>query len=244
MKIKIYTFVFNRPDLLEYQIKSIKKYLIGDIDINVVYDSRDENQFEEFKSVCDQYSVNFYSHRSDPGKSASFYNGNSIDWAYNEIITKDENSIICFLDHDIFFIDEVDFNKRLSDSDIISTVQNRGKIKYLWPGFTAFKLFSIMDKNFNFLPINVGGSMLDSGGGTYTLFNDKNLKIVDTGVAYPDEYNDINITSPNANNGYPFELHLEGKLLHFRNASSWHNGYNVTDTTKTDILKQILLNFI
>ncbi len=244
MKIKIYTFVFNRPDLLEYQIKSIKKYLIGDIDINIVYDSRDENQYDEFKSVCDKYSVNFYSHRSDPGKTAGFYNGNSIDWAYNEIIEKDEDSIICFLDHDIFFIDEVDFNKELFDFDIISTVQNRGKIKYLWPGFTAFKLFSIKDRDFSFLPTNVGGFMLDSGGCTHTLFDNKNLKIVDTGVEYPEEYDEISLLSSEVNNGYPFELHLNRKLLHFRNASSWHNGYNVTDENKTNTLQKILTTFI
>jgi hypothetical protein len=72
MKTKIFTFVFNRPDILDYQIKSIKNFFVGDFDISVVYDTRDNQYYEQFKKICEDNSVNFYHHTSQPGGSQVF----------------------------------------------------------------------------------------------------------------------------------------------------------------------------
>ena len=46
MKTKIFSFAFNRPDILQYQITSLRKFIIGDYDINIVYDTRDNQYYE------------------------------------------------------------------------------------------------------------------------------------------------------------------------------------------------------
>ena len=46
MKIKIFTFAFNRPDILQYQIDSFKKYIEDDFEFHVVYDTRDNEHLE------------------------------------------------------------------------------------------------------------------------------------------------------------------------------------------------------
>ena len=54
MKTQIFTFVFNRPDILKQQIESFRINLKDDYEFNVVYDTRDNKFLEEFKSICDE----------------------------------------------------------------------------------------------------------------------------------------------------------------------------------------------
>ena len=53
MKVKIFTMAFNRPDLLQQQIDSLNKNLEDDdYQLQVVYDTRDNQYLEEFTSIC------------------------------------------------------------------------------------------------------------------------------------------------------------------------------------------------
>lgn len=245
MKTKIFTFVFNRPDILEYQIKSIKKFFIDDYDINVVYDTRDNQYFDQFKEICKTNSVNFYNHISEPGQSPSYYNAQSIQWACeNLIFNNDENFIAMFLDHDMFLIDDLNLNVEMSIYDVLGLLQTRENIKYIWPGLCAFKKSSVKNIKFDFYPQTVDGQILDAGGGTYKLLSNKNIKFLNTGVEYPEEYKGINLKDKSIIGDYGYELHLKQKFLHFRNACNWHNSYLPEDEKKTEILKKILSDFL
>ena len=85
--------------------------------------------------------------------------------------------------------------------------------------------------------------MLDTGGGTYKLLR-AGLKFRDTGYDYPDEYNGIDLKDPELTGGYGFELHLNQKFLHFRNACSWHNGFKDDSQKKTEVLFKMLSDLI
>lgn len=245
MKVKIFTFVFNRPDLLVKQIECLKKFLIGDFDINVVYDTRDNQYFDQFKEICKNNYVHFYNNISEPGQSPSYYNAQSIQWACDNLIfNNNENFITMLLDHDMFLIDNLNLNDEMSIYDVVGCLQTRKNIKYVWPGLCAFKKSIVKDIEFDFYPQTVNGQVLDTGGGTYKLLSNKNIKFLDTGVEYPEEYKGINLKDETITQSFNYELHFDNKFLHFRNASNWHSQYQVGDFKKTNLLFDILSDIL
>lgn len=245
MNTKILLFTFNRPDILENQVKSIKKYLKNDHEIIVIHDSRNYEYFDDFSEITEKLDLKLYHRNSEPGRSPSQYHADTIQWAYDSVV-KDycKDDIVVFLDHDMFLIDDLDIIKFMENYDIVGCLQNRNQIKYVWPGLFIFKEKSLRDIEFDFDPQVVNGLALDTGGGTYKLLQDKKLKFRDSGVVYPDEYKGLSLKDPNVTNGYDYELHLDEKFLHFRNASNWHTNFNVSDENKTIVLDKIMKDIL
>lgn len=245
MKIRIILSTFNRPDLLSIQIKLLRKFFIGDYEIIVLHDSRNTDYVDEFEEICNTSKVQFYHHNSILGKKPSVYHGEALQWFYDEIILKKyADDIILILDHDMFLIETFDLLQDLDNYDIIGLLQKRGDVNYIWPGIISFKNNIIKNIKFNFLPGVYSGQELDSGGGTYKLLLDENIKFLDSGSEYPDEYQDINLKDEGVIGKYGYELHYRGKFLHFRNACNWHNNYIIEDENKTEVLKKILKDFL
>ena len=246
MKVKVFTFVFNRPDILQYQIDCFKNYLKDDYEFNVVYDTRDSEFLEQFQDICNCNGVTLHHHISQPGNTPSFYNSDAIQWTYNNVIIKDEKDcFVVILDHDNFLIESFSINDFMKKCDLAGCVQTRGSVEYVWQGLIFFRKSSIAQENFDFYPQEVEGQLLDSCGGTYKLIRNPNIRFIPTSVEYPDNYGSIDLKdSSSSNGGYEMELHLDGKFLHFRNACNWHNGLKVVDTQKTLVLHTILKDFI
>ena len=244
LKTKIFSFAFNRPDILQYQITSLKKFIVGEYDINIVYDTRDNQYYEQFKKICDDNDVVLHQHLSEPGGTPSFYNAQAIKWVYDTVISKEDDCYVMLLDHDMFLIDELDVHQEMSVYDIIGCLQIREKIKYIWAGLCIFKKSSVEDIEFDFYPQTVDGQILDTGGGTYKLLSNEKIKFMDTGVDYPEEYKGIDLKDEKITGGYGYELHFDNKFLHFRNASNWHTQYQVGDEEKTGLLFQMLSDIL
>jgi hypothetical protein len=149
-----------------------------------------------------------------------------------------------FLDHDMFLIDDLNLDDEMSIYDVVGCLQTRENIKYVWPGLCAFKKSSVENIEFDFYPQTVNGQALDTGGGTYKLLANKNIKFLDTGVEYPEEYRGINLKNESITLGFNYELHFNNKVLHSRNASNWHSQYMVNDLEKTNLLFQILSDIL
>jgi hypothetical protein len=248
MKVKIFTFAFNRPDILQYQINSFKKHIEDDLEFHVVYDTRDNEYLETFTKICEDNQVCLHHHISQPGNTPSFYNSDAIQWTYDNFIKLDgEDFIAMILDHDIFLIEDFNVSQFMGGYDLSGLLQTRESVEYVWQGLIFFKKSSVENIDFNFYPQTVDGQPLDTCGGTYKLLRNENIKFKSTDVVYPDDYNGINLRdSSNSNGGYAMELHADQKFLHFRNACNWHNALKVVDNHKTSILYKILndLNLI
>lgn len=245
MKVKIFTFAFNRPDILQHQINSFKKYIEDECEFHVVYDTRDDEHLDSFTKICEENNIPLHHHISQPGNTPSFYNSDVIQWTYDKVIKSDDEDFIgMILDHDIFLIDNLNVSKFMEGYDLSGLLQTRGSVEYVWAGLIFFKKSSLENIDFNFYPQTVNGQLLDSCGGTYELLRNKNIKFKSTDVVYPDDYQGINLRDPsNSNGGYEMELHADQKFLHFRNACNWHNGMKVVDNHKTSILRSILKDF-
>lgn len=245
MKTKILIFTFNRPELLEKQVKCLNNNLKCDYEIIVVHDSRNNKYVEEFTEICSRLQLQFHHHSSLEGNTPSGYHSESIQWAYDNIVKPSFiDDIVVLLDHDMFLIKELDMVEYLGDYDIVGCEQSRGNIKYIWPGLCIFKSKSIFPISFDFHPCNFFGQTLDTGGGTFQILRTEEIKFKDTGVLYPSAYDDIDLTENSAHLGYPFELHMDRSFLHFRNASSWHNNMVINDESKIIVLDSILKDYI
>ena len=247
MKIKIFLFTFNRPDLLQFQISCLQQYLKDDFDIFVVHDSRDEKYLNDFLEICTKNNIDMLHHQSYFGKTPSQYHADVIDWVFsfklNDICENDD--IVLFLDHDMFLVEELKITPYFDKYDVVGLLQTRKNVEYIWPGIISFVYSKLKDIDFNFQPQVVNGQQLDTGGGTYKILQDKSIRFYNTNVNYPTEYKNCDLTKYEINNGYGYELHFDDTILHFRNASSWHNNFIVNSSDKKTILfKQILSDFV
>jgi len=247
MKVKVILSTFNRSDLLPIQIKSIQKHLKNDYEIIVIHDSRNNEFVSEFKEICDEHHLKLYHHDSVVGKTPSLYHGETIQWAYDNIVKQScTYDLTLILDHDMFLIDDINLVEYIGDNDISGCHQTRGPVEYIWSGLVMFKYQSIKDIKFDFLPGVCDGELLDTGGGTHSILKTKGIKYKPTGCEYPDTYKDLDLLDEKINLGFGFELHLDGKFLHYRNACGWHNNLKKPsgDDNKKKVLHTILKDFI
>lgn len=104
------------------------------------------------------------------------------------------------------------------------------------------KIYQI-DSDIDFSEGYVEGQLTDVGGHTYYYFkkNDVIMKVTD--VQYPTHYNNIELQNDEVTKGYNFELHLDGKFLHYRAATNWHSNWRDSEDPfikKTKIFNTII----
>jgi hypothetical protein len=274
MTIQIFTTVVNRPDFVEIQQKLFKKFLKDEYQFHVVDDSIDEDISKEFKRVCDSNFVTYY--RKPQSEEKKFDNPlagarhatETIQWTYDTIIKQNySEDLILFCDSDMFLLDDFSLEEYMEGETIAGHLQVRGHVRYIWNGIMFFdmKKISEIDPNLNFSDGVVEGQQTDIGGHLHPYFKKYNIqfkRINDSGTdggdypEYPTEYNGVQIpvllTSDmwcKPEDGYNFELHLDGKFLHYRAGTNWHTQSSWKSKedplrVKAEIFNQIIKDFI
>lgn len=231
MTVQVFTSVVNRPDFVETQHKLFKKFLKDDYQFNVVDDSLDENISSEFKEVCEKYNITYY-RKSQENRSSneSRWAGarhatETIQWTFDEIIKKKHaDELVLFLDSDMFLLDDFSVVEHMENEIISGLLQERGHVKYIWNGIMFFDMEKVflVDPDLNFSDGMVEGEMTDIGGHFHYYFKKNNVIMKETNVTYPTHFNDIEIQDDQITNGFNFELHVDGKFLHYRAGTNWH----------------------
>lgn len=243
--IEIFTSVVNRPDFILLQDKLFKKFLKDEYRFHVVDDSIDENVSRQFKDICLENNFLYYRKPSrhiqmNPAQACA----DTVQWTYDNIICKEcLESIVFFCDSDMFLVDEFCIVEYMEDSIIAGLPQYRGDVTYMWNGIMFFNMPKIENLNIDFSDGVVEGEMTDVGGHTYYYFKENNISMKNTDVEYPTHYNDINLQNESVTRGYNFELHLDGKFLHYRAATNWHSnwrGFEDPLVQKTKIFNEII----
>jgi len=258
MTVQIFTSVVNRPDFVEIQKKLFDKFLDDEYQFNVVDDSLEDQISLEFKSVCEDNDITYYrKSQENRNKNESRWAGarhatETIQWTFDEIIKKKHSKdLILFLDSDMFLLDNFNLTEYMKDTVISGLPQIRGHVKYMWNGIMFFdmeKVFEI-DSNLNFSDGNVDGELTDIGGHFYYYFKKNNVIMKETDVTYPSDFNGIDLQNEGITKGFNFELHLDGKFLHYRAGTNWHTQENWKSkedplTKKAEIFNQIIGDFI
>lgn len=243
--IEIFTSVVNRPDFILLQNKLFNKFLKNEYRFHIVDDSIDESISKKFENICLENNFLYYKKPSrtvqmNPAQACA----DTVQWTYDNIIRKEcLDNIVLFCDSDMFLIDEFDVSEYMSDSIIAGLPQYRGQVTYMWNGIMFFNMPKIENLNIDFSDGIVEGEMTDVGGHTYYYFKENNLVMKETDVQYPTHYNEIELQNQSVTRGYNFELHLDGKFLHYRAATNWHSnwrGFEDPLVQKTKIFNQIM----
>jgi hypothetical protein len=251
MKIQIFTSVVNRPDFVEIQNNLFKKFLKNDYQFHIVDDSVDSDISEKFKNICEQNNLVYYKkpERQDsmtPGQACA----DAIQWTFDTIIKEEySDQIVLFCDSDMFLIDEFDIEEYMEDVVIAGLPQYRGHVTYMWNGIMFFDMSKVMsiDSNIDFSDGRIDGELTDVGGKTYHYFKKNNIKMKETDVQYPTHYEEIELQNSQVTKGYNFELHLDGKFLHYRAATNWHSNWRGSQDPlekKTEIFNQIVSSIL
>jgi hypothetical protein len=246
--IHIFTSVVNRPDFVVLQDQLFKKFLKNDYQFHVVDDSIDENISSQFKEICELRNIEYYKKpertvQMNPAQACA----DTVQWTYDTLIKENHrNDIVFFCDSDLFLIDDFDIKDYMSNAIIAGLPQKRGVVTYMWNGIMFFNMPKITDLNIDFSEGIVEGEMTDVGGYTYYYFKKNNIEMKKTDKEfplYPTHFNDIEIQNDQVTCGYNFELHLDGKFLHYRAATNWHSNwrdYNDPLVNKTNVFNQII----
>jgi hypothetical protein len=247
MSIQIFTSVVNRPDFVEIQDKLFKKFLKNDYQFHVIDDSISFEVAEQFKNICEKRNLKYYKKpKNNVNMNPAQACAAAIQWTYDNLIKENcKNNLVCFFDSDMFLIDYFDVEEYLSDSIISGLLQSRGSINYMWNGIMFFNMpkISQIDTEINFSDGYVEGQLTDVGGHTYYYFKKNNVIMKDTGAQYPTHYNNIELQNDEVTKGYNFELHLDGKFLHYRAATNWHSNWRGSEDPlekKTKIFNKII----
>lgn len=223
-KVLIITHNYNRPDFIELQYKTFKKFLHDDYEYIVFNDAQDNDLMNKIDAMCAHYNIKSiripqeihsqpYLPRqpNDNLNRANIRHANCIQYSL-DTIGFDHNGIVFIIDSDMFPIRPFSIADYMKDKDIAAFMNKPRGINYICPAFCILSMNKLPDKktlNFNVCKIN--GLDVDSGGFTYYyLANHPELKVEHINVLYSHQLflGDSHLNLP-ANN----TLHRDTKIF-------------------------------
>lgn len=182
--IKILTYSHKRPDFIKLQYESIKKHLKSEYEYIVFNNSIDSiDNYNEIHRICKELNIkcvdveldeelrithnelNYTSNRyTNPNLACSY----PLIWTFKKFLSKDDD-IICIIDSDMFFINDIDIYDKIKDKDLIYIPQYRTiNVKYAWNAFICLNIKKCPELlNFDWHPGQVNGMACDVGGQTH-----------------------------------------------------------------------------
>lgn len=181
-KVLVITHNYNRPDFIEMQYKTFKKFLKDDYEYVVFNDARNEHLRQQINDTCAYYNIRCiqipqeihsrpYLPREphdDLVNNASIRHANCVQYSL-DVVGYDHDGIVFIVDTDIALIRPFSLEKYMQDKDIAGRLNRpRNKIQYFSPLFCILNMNKLPDKrslNFNCGVVNgVGG---DTGAWSY-----------------------------------------------------------------------------
>jgi len=193
--IHIFTYAHKRPDFIKLQYDSIKKHIVGEYEyvvFNNAIDSIEQN--DEIKKICNELNIKCVDIIINNDIASSLimghiqnntYSNANVGTSYPIIYTfkhyLTNESKICIIDSDMFFINDINFDELMKDKDSLYIPQYRdnNNLKYMWNAlvclnFERNELLKTLDWNCDY----VGNIGLDVGGKTRHFLSENELDIL------------------------------------------------------------------
>lgn len=257
--IKIFTTPKTRPDFLEIQIKSLKKYLQEDYEFivfnNANFDQNKSN-YNKINQICEEHKISVTDVTKDQklidflepfetaigntifGGGGEYLNPNvtcaySLCYGWREVIKS--NMKTCFLAPDVFLMEPVVFSEYLDEYQLCFIPQRRKgamgePINYMLNSFFLVDVPNVSEpENINWWCGSVHGTKVDVGGQTHT---------------YLEKYPDINKFEMGDPMFGPFNAQRftikDKSVLHYLRGSNWDNQTNEFHNVKTEWVNKVL----
>lgn len=198
-KVVIFTYSYNRPDFIELQHKTFKKFLQDEYQFVVFNDARDPHLYKKIKETCKKLNIKCikipqeiharpYLQRG-PGESydnPSVRNCNVVQYSLDHYGFYHDD-IVVLLDSDMFLVKPFSIKQFMQNYDVAALPQSQGtEIRYLWIGLVFLNMATMPNKttiNFNCGKIN--DLHVDTGGYThYYLQSNPTARVHDMNLMY------------------------------------------------------------
>lgn len=193
--IKLFSYAHNRPDFIELQYLTFKKFLIDEHELVIFNDAPDQNMSNIIESVCKNLKIQCvripqeihskpYLPRPSYGPFAEYQQGsvrncNVVQYSLN-VMGFDHDDIVGLIDSDIFLVKKFSIREYMAGYDIAawkrmcyelfgscSGTHRNNHFGYLWIGLVFLDMRTMPNKRtINFNCGIVEGVMVDSGGFT------------------------------------------------------------------------------
>ena len=130
---------FNNSEVVEYQIRTLKKFFKYPFRYTVFDNSTKENKSEEILAICKKYSVGYVKLPKQeflPKGYGSYSHGIACNYLFNKYIKNGGAKYFMLLDHDLFLIDDFDISTQF-DKQFFYGTKHRC---YVWPGLFGMSM--------------------------------------------------------------------------------------------------------
>ena len=240
--IHFYSIHYNKPKFVELQNLSFQKFA-GEYTFTVIDNSIDVSISDEIKSVCDSNNIGYINTTNKFDSRINGLHGFSHQVGIDLFLDRlknhhDKNDIVALFDHDIFLTSNFNkLNDLLSVNGILTAIQHREHVYYIWPGLVIFNL----SKCINIEELSLDGDKLINGG--WLSINDGvRVDIGGDSYQYLKKYKDVvlfsdlmNHLSENMN-----EISEKYVFYHFLDGSQWSKYSEEIWNQKYDRIKNYL----
>lgn len=227
--LEIYSIHYNKPEYLQLQIDSFKKFINIDYKFIVIDNSIDESISKRIKIICENNNLEYIYSNNKVIHGPQYYGWSHIHGLnlFKDNLLKASNNYIMLIEHDIFLCNNLDsMFERISNNSICGVYQNRGHINYLHPGLLFFnKLMCDKLDEIDFLGGHVEGIHVDVGGQTHNYIKRENIK-----TEYIDEFVSSGLD----------EILKINIFYHMVDGSNWSNKSSEINTIKLNKIKNII----
>ncbi len=258
--VLIMTHSFNRPDFIEIQDKTFKKFLKDNYTFVIFNDAPQEEVSNQITETCKRLNLPCikipqaihdapYLQRW-PGEDyhhPCVRCANVVQFSL-DTLGFDHDGIVMIIDSDMFLVKKFCVQEFLGDFDIAGVPQGRQHIEYIWNGLVCFNMQTLPDKKtINFNCGKVDGIGVDVGGQTYHYLKSHPkvmVKWIDNQF-YPPNFNVSETTNENvkflfSHDCSNFEFLLKNSFFHYRGGGNWNNQSKEYHEKKTAILNAFI----
>lgn len=178
-KLTVLTLVYNSPELIHLQQRSLKAFVKDDWEQLIYINSRDLDIAQEIAKVCEQYGITHYflPVRANPDLGK---HGIGLTWAFRHMLQLGVDKVL-LLENDCFVQRPINCTEEFAGYDIAylprgtywdasgKLCEDLNKYPYMNPQFAFFNISNLPDLDMLSCwdDIHLGRIALDSGGGTY-----------------------------------------------------------------------------
>ena len=178
--VLVMTQTYNRPDFIEIQYHTLKKFLKDEYEFVVFNDAPNEEMCNQITEMCARYKIRCmripqsihtyaYLHRlpREQFNHSCVRCANVVQYSLNELGLQHDD-LVMIIDSDMFLVKDFNLREYMQDYDLAGVSQSRPNgVEYIWNGLVFFDMKRLLNKhliNFNCgevnnTPVDVGGQM-------------------------------------------------------------------------------------
>ncbi|MGB8468135.1 MAG: hypothetical protein WCE21_03945 [Candidatus Babeliales bacterium] len=248
--ILLITHSYNRPDFIEIQYKTFKKFLQDEHEYVVFNDAKDEDMAKNIENICAKYNIRcirIAQHLHEipfadfptvsPAQNSSMRHAIGIQFSL-DTVGYIHNDIVCIVDSDMFLIRPFSIRQYLKDEKvaIAAFMRNINDIDFMWPGLVFLCMPELPNKDeLCFHCGIVNGKGVDTGGYTYHYLHQyPHIKVKAIDVIYGYKLFCPYFTAPQHWSSY-FPPTRPRRGMDLRQLIEWDWNHRVTDSLSNTV---------